>query len=177
MTVIRNASGKTCILSARHIKSMLYFFFFLSFQIQDARNFFLRFVSVMHHYHINGLHLFWNGFELFYLQINLDAKCFPLLSKALWLRVNSRNSILISNLKPKNHNIIISIVFLFLAVSWVQCILRHPIYSFFSLFFNIYIHLVPWLASHIVLWRGAALVKNQRISRPFFFFFFFFFLA
>ena len=38
--------------------------------------FFERLVSVINHYHINGLHLFWNSFEWFYLQISSDAKYF-----------------------------------------------------------------------------------------------------
>ena len=38
---------------------------------------FLEFlVSVINHYHINGLHLFWHSFEWFCLYINRDTKYF-----------------------------------------------------------------------------------------------------
>ena len=60
-------------------------------------------VSVMNHYYINGLHLFLDGFEWFCLPINSDAKYFPLLSKALWLWINSCYGILLSNLKQKKN--------------------------------------------------------------------------
>ena len=64
-------------------------------------------VSVINH--INGLHLFWNSFEWFYLQISSDAKSFfPVLSKVLWLKINSCYSILFTNLKQNKHNIISS---------------------------------------------------------------------
>ena len=33
-------------------------------------------VSVINHYHMNGLHLFWDSFEWFYLQISSDTKYF-----------------------------------------------------------------------------------------------------
>ena len=39
--------------------------------------FFLEFlVSVINHYHINGLHLLWDSFEGFCLQISRDTKYF-----------------------------------------------------------------------------------------------------
>ena len=37
----------------------------------------------------NGLHLFWFSWEWFCLQISSDRKYFPLLSKALWSRINT----------------------------------------------------------------------------------------
>ena len=40
------------------------------------QSFFGFLVSVINHYHINGLHLFWDSFEWFYLQINSDTKYF-----------------------------------------------------------------------------------------------------
>ena len=49
-------------------------------------------VSVINHYHINGLHLFWNSFEWFCLQIShhhhhvtLSARIFLTLSRHLFL--------------------------------------------------------------------------------------------
>ena len=42
--------------------------------------FFEFLVSVKNHYHINGLHLFWDSFEWFCLQINSDANYFFLCS-------------------------------------------------------------------------------------------------
>ena len=62
-------------------------------------------VSVINHYHINGLDLFWDSFEWFCLQINNDAKYFFL---SMWSRINSCYSILFSNLKQQKTNIIIS---------------------------------------------------------------------
>ena len=38
---------------------------------------FLEFlVSVIYHYHINGLHVFWDSFEWFGLQISSDTKMY-----------------------------------------------------------------------------------------------------
>ena len=60
---------------------------------QDMQSFFEFLVSVINHYHINGLHLFWDSFEWFCLQISWDAKYFPLLSEAWWSMINSCYSI------------------------------------------------------------------------------------
>ena len=38
--------------------------------------FFQFLILVKNHYHINGLHLFWDSFEWFCLQISSDAKYF-----------------------------------------------------------------------------------------------------
>ena len=53
------------------------------------QSFFEFLVSVIDHYHINGLHLFWDSFEWFCLQKSNDAKYLFLffLSNALWLIV------------------------------------------------------------------------------------------
>ena len=98
------------------------------------QSFFEFLVSAINHYHINGLHVFWISFEWFCLQINTDTKYCSFLIKdivieviykalcfdvaqgrmngapnetRLWLRLNSCYSILFSNLKQKEHNIII----------------------------------------------------------------------
>ena len=44
--------------------------------IKDMHSFFGFLVSLTNHYHINGLHLFWDSFEWFSLQISSDAKYF-----------------------------------------------------------------------------------------------------
>ena len=60
---------KKWIFSARDIKSMVFFNCnYISFQ--DLQSYFEFLVSVVNHYHINGLHLFWDSFEWFCLQIN-----------------------------------------------------------------------------------------------------------
>ena len=79
-------SCKKCILWARNIKSMFFLnYFYISFQ--DMKSFSVFPELVINHYHINGLHLFWDSFEWFSLQINCDAKYFFLLSKAFGLRI------------------------------------------------------------------------------------------
>ena len=62
-------SCKKCILWARDIKSM-FLFYFLLYQLP----FFEFLFSVINHYHINGLHLFWDSFKWFCLQISSDTK-------------------------------------------------------------------------------------------------------
>ena len=61
--------------------------FFCSFQ--DIQSFFEFLIPVIKHYHINELDIFCDSFKWFCLQINCEAKYFHLLSKALWLRINS----------------------------------------------------------------------------------------
>ena len=59
----------------------------------EIQSFFEFLVSVINHYYINSLHLFWDSFEWFCR----DAKYFfPFLSKALWSRINSCYGILFS---------------------------------------------------------------------------------
>ena len=65
-------------------------------------------VSVINHYYINGVLLIWDSFEWFCLQIRSDTKYFPLLSKALWSRINSCYMVFL-NLKQK-HDIIIRVI-------------------------------------------------------------------
>ena len=43
---------------------------------QDTQSFFEFLVSVTNHFHINGLHLFWDSFEWFCFQISSDANYF-----------------------------------------------------------------------------------------------------
>ena len=40
------------------------------------QSFFKFLISVINHYHINGLHLFWDSFEWFCFQISSDAQYF-----------------------------------------------------------------------------------------------------
>ena len=67
------------------------------------QSFFEFLVSVINHYHNNGLHLFLDSFEwFFFLQIISNTNIFfPFLSKTLGLKINSCYSILFSNLKQK----------------------------------------------------------------------------
>ena len=48
--------------------------YYISFQ--DLQSFSEFLVSVINHYHINGLHLFWDIFKWFCLQISSDTKYF-----------------------------------------------------------------------------------------------------
>ena len=65
---------KTWIHQARYIKSMFFNCYYISFQ--DMHSFFQFLLSVINHYHINRLHLFWDSFEWFCLQISSNAKIF-----------------------------------------------------------------------------------------------------
>ena len=89
---------KNYILWAWNTKSMVFYCYYISFQKHAI--FFEFLVSVINHCHINVLHLFWDSFQWLCFQIS-DAKYFSLLSKALWLRINSCYCILFSNLKQK----------------------------------------------------------------------------
>ena len=73
MAVIWNTSCKKCILLGKDMKSM---FFFLNYYIRfmDMQSLFEFLVSVINHYQINGMHLFWDSFEWFFLQVNSDEK-------------------------------------------------------------------------------------------------------
>ena len=51
-----------------------YYYYYISFQ--DMQSIFWFLVSLINHYHINGLHLFWDSFEWFCLQISNDTKYF-----------------------------------------------------------------------------------------------------
>ena len=61
-------------LSQRHQINVFFNWYYISFQ--DMQYFFEFLVSVINHYHINGLHLFWDSFQWFCLQISSDAKYF-----------------------------------------------------------------------------------------------------
>ena len=115
--------------------------------------FFLVSISVISHYHINELHLFWDCFERFLSSNKWCRKIFfPLLSKVLWSRINSWYRKLFSNLIQKKNTKLLVVEFLAvtwvwylslpltrkdmtqgqwpegrLSVTWVPCILRHPI--------------------------------------------------
>ena len=80
MSVIWNTSWENA--SFKLETSNQCFFLIVIISASWTCNIFFEFlVSVINHYHINGLYLFWGCFELFYLQIRSDAKYFPLLSK------------------------------------------------------------------------------------------------
>ena len=64
---------------------------------------------------------------------------FPLLSKALWSKINSCYIILFSNLKQKNTTLLL--VKELLAVTWILCILRHPIHSYMRALLHEYMHI------------------------------------
>ena len=84
MAVIWNKFGKKYILSDRDIKSMFFLNCYdISFYYMQSLFEFL--VSVINHYHINGLHLFlfWESFEWFCLQISRDAKYFSSLAQGI----------------------------------------------------------------------------------------------
>ena len=53
----------------------MFFFLTLLYQLPGHAIFFNFLVSV-NHYHINGLHLFWDSFEWFCFQVSCDAKYF-----------------------------------------------------------------------------------------------------
>ena len=137
MAVIWNTSCKKCIFETSNQCCCFFFFwfyfvlflFFVCFlfcfyiSFQDMQSFFEFIVSAINH--INGLHLFWGSFEWFCLQINSDAKYFFL-----------------SCSRHCDQRLIVVIVYYFqtwnkkrtrlslvelLAVTWVPCILRHPI--------------------------------------------------
>ena len=105
MVVISNTSCKKCILWARDIKLMC--FYLLLYQLLGRKIFFEFLVSVINHYHINGLLLFCDSFEWFCLQISCDIIFFPLLSKTLRSRINSCYSILFSSLKQKKNTLLL----------------------------------------------------------------------
>ena len=76
------------------------------------KSFFEFLVIVLNHYHINGLHLFWDSFEWFCLQINSDAKYF-FLSCPRYYRIKYQGLIVVIGYhfqiwNKKEHNIIIS---------------------------------------------------------------------
>ena len=91
------------------------------------QSFFEFLVSVINHYHINGLHLFWNSFEWFCLQISSDAKYFflPCPRYCNWeLIVVIVYYFQIWNKKKNTALLLVEL----LTVTWVPCILRLPIY-------------------------------------------------
>ena len=72
------------------MKSNQIFFNLLLYQLPGHAIFFELVFSVIDYFNINGLHIFWESFEWFCLQICRGTKyIFPLLSKALGSRINS----------------------------------------------------------------------------------------
>ena len=70
MVVIWNMSCKKWARASN--QSFFYNGYYISFQEMNC--FFKFLVSVINYYYINGLHLFWDSFEWFCLQISSDAK-------------------------------------------------------------------------------------------------------
>ena len=140
-------------LSKRHQINVL---FLIVISASRTCNLFEFLLLVINHY-INGLHLFWDSFDWFCLQISSDAKYFfLLLSKALCWKINSCYSILFSNLKQKK-NTELTIVEL-LAVTYI---LRHPVFKhwphlnyiqdfgyFFLLFYSTSLFLFFFFSAH-----------------------------
>ena len=111
----------------------VFFKLILYWYSRTPNHFFEFLVSVINHYHINGLHLFWDSFEWFCFQISSNAKYFFLYCPRhcdrglifvkvyyfqVWNKKNKKNTRLL--------------VVELLAVTGALCILRHPIY-FYSL--------------------------------------------
>ena len=92
------------------------------------QSFFEFLLSVINHYHINGLHLFWDSLEWFF-SLNKEWRniFLPLLSKALWSKISCCYSILYSNLKQKKNTKLLLVELL--TVTWAPCLLRHPIWG------------------------------------------------
>ena len=76
MVVIWNMSCKKCIFWARDIKSMLFFFNCSYISFQDMQSFYEFLESVINHYIIDGLHLFWDSFEWYFSPNKLWRKIF-----------------------------------------------------------------------------------------------------
>ena len=76
MAVIWNTSCKKKILLVRHIKSIPFKIVIISVSRIWNLFFFKFLVSVINHFHIKELHLFWDSFEWFCLQISSDTKYF-----------------------------------------------------------------------------------------------------
>ena len=136
-------------------------------------------VLVARHDDDDGLHLFWDSFEEFCLKISRDTKYFfPLLSKALWSRINSCYSIRFSNLKQKKKNTTLLLVEL-LAIVWVPCISDTLYISFFKIFYHeisfygLLVHLISVIINHFkkVAFSRLFIGEWSLIIDPFFFFF------
>ena len=82
MAVIWNTSFKKYILWARESRLMFFNCYYISFQ--DMRSFFEFLLSVINHYHINALHLFWDSSEWFCLQINIISSIAICCFHAYW---------------------------------------------------------------------------------------------
>ena len=150
VAVIQNTLVKNTTIELGTSSQCLFVFFLLNFflyQLLRCVTFFDFLVSLINHYDINGLPLFWEIFEWFYLQTSSDTKyIFPLLSKGLWERINSWYRILFSDLKYIEWAEIIgyshgSHVYWDtlnidrvsrnnMAVTLVPCILRHTLYTY-----------------------------------------------
>ena len=102
------------------------FFKFLLYQLPGHAMFFKFLVLIINHYHINGLHLIWDSFEWFRLQISSCVKYFLLFCLRHWDRgliVVIVDTIFKSEAKKKTTLLLVEL----LAVTWILCILRHSI--------------------------------------------------
>ena len=111
-------------------------------------------VSVINHYHIDGLHLFWDRFESFCFQIRSDTDYFSSLAQGIVITDSSCNSMLFSNLKEKKvHYIIISrVITSHIGPMCVEthCILNKPEYTLFLLIHTAFLFL--YFFSFINFW-------------------------
>ena len=125
MAVIWNTPCKKCILWARDIKSMFFLIVIISASKTSNLFVFLVFVSVINFYFIYGLHLFWDSFEWFCLQISTDA-----IFSLSYPRYCDRRLIVVIvyyfQIWNKKKNTTLLLVELF-AVTWVWRILRDSI--------------------------------------------------
>ena len=99
MAFIWNTSRKNASFEPGTLNQCCYFFNCHYISFQDMQSFFEFLVSVINHYHINCIN-FVTILKDFVVQI------FPLISKALWSKINNCYSILLSNLTQKKHIII-----------------------------------------------------------------------
>ena len=142
-------------LCERHqINVFLFFFKLLLCQLPGYAIFFEPLVSVINHYHINGLHLFWDNFEWFCLQINSDTKYFFLscprhcdqgllvVSRVYYFQIWNKKEHLIISRVISSHMGPMDIVTLY-----IYCVWDHV-----KVYTLIYLILIPLLLWKQLLW-------------------------
>ena len=87
MAVIWNTSRKNAYLEQETSNQGCFNFIVLIYiGFRDMQSFFEFLVSVIYHYHIDAMHLFWDSFERFCLQISSGAKYFPSLVQGIVIK-------------------------------------------------------------------------------------------
>ena len=103
------------------------------------KSFFEFLVSAINYYHINGLHLFWDSFEWFCLEISCDAKYFSSLVQGIviedWLLL--KYTILKSETKSHHHHHVVPLARISLTLS------RHFSLSFIASGWSSGLHRLP----------------------------------